>query len=98
MSLDEIVNFIKNKKEKEIKFTFHAKNRMFERNLNEETIYEYLLNKDPIKIILGKDKIYKLWYLYNNIYDLRIVVMISINKLKIITLIIEDINKRLKNE
>jgi len=97
MSLESVIKFIKNIDEKNIKFKPHSNDRIFQRNLNIETIKHYLINEEVVGLHKQNKNVYKLWFEFSSIEDLSIVVKIDNLNLIIITTIKENNIKRLKN-
>lgn len=98
MSFERVINFIKNLNQSDLILTYHARLRFLQRNLTVDDIFHVIKNNLIFGIHNQNNKVYKLWLWYNNQEDLTLIFKLKNNKLNIITVIKEDIKKRLKNE
>lgn len=96
MNIEDFLELIHDISEKNIYFTFHFNERSRERNLNKKLIIDTLLNKKVLDIHSQSKNIFKLWFEFNDNYDLIIIISPNLIKCMIITVFIENNKKRLR--
>lgn len=96
--ISEVEKLIEDIKKDNLKFSYHAKERINDRNLTFGEIEDCILNSIIYGIIYQEENRYKLILKFDDIFDLYLIVRFLYDKnLKIITVYINFIDKKVRS-
>lgn len=90
----QIINNIKSVEE--IKFSNHGKERIEERGINTVKLVELIINGEVVGLNYQGESRYEIIYEYDEYFDSCVITNYQQNKLKIITVILKPIERRVK--